>query len=228
MSIMPQKAAGIGVPRESVPVPESVTLFGEFPAVLVTVSVPVSAPAAVGEKFTLNDTLCPGFNVSGRLTPVNVNGPVQSIELTSIVLDVLLLVSVTLCEPLVVPMLSLPNARDVGLTESCGADATPLPLSAIAVGDVGALLATDKLPVTLPEVEGAKLTVIVPEPPAATVIGSDSPLVLKPDPVTFAAVMERVPLPVFETVTDCDPLLPTATLPNAKVPGITQICGEER
>ena len=104
---------------------------------------------------------------------------------------------------------------------------TPLPVRAITVGAVGALLANDRLPVTLPEVEGAKSTVIVPEPPAATVIGKDRPLVLKLDPVTFTAVMDRLALPVFEMVSDCFPLLPTVTLPNVRLLGVTEICGDE-
>ena len=93
------------------------------------------------------------------------------------------------------------------------------------VGDVGALLTNDRLPVTLPEVEGANATVIAPEPPAATVIGNDRPLVLKPDPVTFAAVMDRLALPVFETVSDFCALPFIATLPKVRLPGVTEICG---
>ena len=89
------------------------------------------------------------------------------------------------------------------------------------------MLASDKLPLTLPKVEGAKLTAIAPEPPAATVIGNDNPLVLKPDPVMFAAVMDRFALPGFETVTNCVPLLPTFTLPKVRLPGVTKICGDE-
>jgi hypothetical protein len=101
--------------------------------------------------------------------------------------------------------------------------ATPLPVSAIVVGDVGALLTSDRLPVKLLEVEGAKLTVIVPEPPAATVIGTGMLLVLKPDPVTFAVLMDRLALPMFETVSDCLSLPFIGTLPNVRFPGVTEI-----
>jgi hypothetical protein len=103
--------------------------------------------------------------------------------------------------------------------------AKPLPVNAIVVGDVGALLTSDRLPVTVPEVEGANSTVIVPEPPAATVIGTVMPLVLKPDPVRLAAVMDRLALAGFETVNDPVPLLPMVTRPNDRLPGVTEITG---
>ena len=98
------------------------------------------------------------------------------------------------------------SVRDVPAT-------LPEPESEIEVGEVGALLTSDRLPVTLPAAKGTNCTVIVPEPPAATVIGSTSPVVLKPEPVTFAAVMDRSADPVFNTVSDCFPLLPSVTLP---------------
>lgn len=50
---------------------------------------------------------------------------------------------------------------------------------------------------------------------------------LKLDPVMLAAVMARLALPVFETFTDCVPLLPTVTLPNVRLPGLTEIAGDE-
>jgi hypothetical protein len=93
------------------------------------------------------------------------------------------------------------------------------------VGDVGALLTSDKLPVTLPEVAGTNSTGIVTEPPAATVTGTDRPFVLKTDTVTFAAVMDRLAVPGFETVKDCFPLSSIVTLPNARLPGVTEISG---
>jgi len=126
---------------------------------------------------------------------------------------------------LVLPTASVPRFRDEGLAEICPFCAVPVPLRATTVGDVGALLTKDKLPVTLAEAEGTKSTVIVPDPSAATVIGRDSPTVAKPARVMFAALMERAVLPGFETVSDCFPLLPTLTLPNARLPGSTEICG---
>ena len=95
-------------------------------------------------------------------------------------------VRITFCLPLVLPTVSLPKFSVVGLAESCPVWGAQVPPRVIGGGGVGALLANDKLPVTLPELDGAKSTVIVPEPPAGTVIGSDSPTVPKPAPVVFS------------------------------------------
>jgi hypothetical protein len=212
------------VSAEEVPVPAKVTVVGEFEELLVITSFPLVAPETVGANVTLRGRLELGFSVSGGVNPVNANGPETETALIMIAVELLLFVNVTFCLLLVLPTASLPKFKDVGLAESCTVWAAPVPLKAIPVGDVGALLASDKLPVTLPEAEGAKSTVIVPEPPTATVIGRDNPPVPKPAPVVFAAVMERAALPVFETVSDCLPLLPTLTLPNARLLGCTEIC----
>jgi len=213
-----------GVSAEEDPVPARAIVVGEFPELLVTASVLVVAPETVGVNVTLKDRLELGFSVTGRVNPVNANGPETEIALIVIAVELLPFVSVTFCLLLVLPTASFPKFKDVGLAESCGVWAVPVALKAILVGDVGALLASDRLPVTLPEAEGAKSTVIVPEPPAATVIGRDNPTVPKPAPVVFTALMERAALPVFETVSDCLPLLPTLTVPNARLPGCTEIC----
>ena len=214
-----------GVSAEEVPVPAKVTEVAEFPALLVTANVPVIAPETVGVNVTLRVRLELGFSVTGSVVPLNANGPETVMLLIAVDVVLLLFVSVTFCLLLVLPTASVPRFRDEGLAESCPVCAVPVPLRATTVGDVGALLTKDKLPVTLPEAEGTKSTVIVPDPPAATVIGRDSPTVAKPARVMFAALMERAVLPGFETVSDCFPLLPTLTLPNGRLPGSTEICG---
>jgi hypothetical protein len=135
------------------------------------------------------------------------------------------LVSVTVWLLLVLPTAWLPKLNVVGLTESCKFCGAPVPLSAIGVGDVGALVESERLPVTLPAVEGVKLTVMAPALPAGTVMGKAKFTVPKPRPITFAAVMVSAAFPAFETVTDCFPLLPTVTVPKARLLGKTEICG---
>jgi len=54
------------------PVPLREMFNGEFVALLVTVTVPTSAPAALGANFTLNGVDCPGARVSGRPAAVSV------------------------------------------------------------------------------------------------------------------------------------------------------------
>jgi hypothetical protein len=39
---------------------------------LVMVNLPVTAPAAVGSKLTVNAVVCPGFSVTGKVVPVKV------------------------------------------------------------------------------------------------------------------------------------------------------------
>jgi hypothetical protein len=60
-------------------------------------------------------------------------------------------VNVTVCE-FVCPVVTLPN--DIVLGEAVSVEDVPVPLSAIAIGELGALLTTEMLPVELPEVVG--------------------------------------------------------------------------
>lgn len=213
-----------GVSPEEVPVPARATVVGEFPELLLTASVPVAVPEVVGVNVTLRARLALGVSVTGSVAPLYANGPEVEIEVIETEPELLLFVNVTVCLVLMLPTASFPKLSDVGFANSCPAGAVPAPLSATSVGEVSALLTNDKVPVTLPEVVGAKTTVIIPDPPAATEIGRDSPTAPNPAPIKFAAVMERAALPLFEMVRDCLPVLPTLTLPNARLPGCTEIC----
>jgi hypothetical protein len=51
-------------------VPDKETVNEGFDASLVTVSVPVGVPAAVGANTTLNDLLAPAARVNGTVTPL--------------------------------------------------------------------------------------------------------------------------------------------------------------
>ena len=54
-----------------------------------------------------------------------------------------------------VPVVTLPKLKLVGLTESASVEVTPVPLSAIVVGEFAALLVSVSIPVTLVVLEGA-------------------------------------------------------------------------
>ena len=54
------------------PVPLSEIVSGEFVALLVIVTVPVSPPVVLGAKFTPKEVACPGERVSGTAVPVRV------------------------------------------------------------------------------------------------------------------------------------------------------------
>src|SRR5512146_687086 len=88
----------------------------------------------------------------------------------------------------------------------------PVPLSATAVGELVALLAKLKLPLTVPVTVGAKFTVNDALCPAASVNGSVGPLTLKPAPVVVACEMVTLAVDAV-TWTVFVLLLPTFTLP---------------
>ncbi len=83
------------------------------------------------------------------------------------------------CE-LLVPVATLPNAALVGVAANCGC--VPVPLKAIVVGEFGALLTIEMLPLALPADVGANLALNVVLRPAPRVIGVVIPVVLKPAP----------------------------------------------
>ena len=62
-------------------------------------------------------------------------------------LELPVLVRVTVCMALL-PTATFPKLRLVGLAVSCDVAATPVPLMAIVVGEVGALLTKDTPPLT--------------------------------------------------------------------------------
>jgi hypothetical protein len=78
------------------------------------------------------------------------------------------------------------------------------------------------VPVVLPAVVGAYVTVNCVLAPALTDFGAVR-LVVKPVPEIVAAVMFRVALPLFVTVTVWFELLPTLTLPKATGEGLMVI-----
>jgi hypothetical protein len=53
-----------------VPVPVKVSTVGEFAASLIKDMDPEAAPAVDGVKSTLNETLCPGDTVTGKVIPL--------------------------------------------------------------------------------------------------------------------------------------------------------------
>lgn len=84
------------------------------------------------------------------------------------------------------PVFTLPKLNDVGLTDIVFVAATALPLRAIVMGELGALLTMDTLPVALPVELGANTTLKLLVAPEVIVSGVDRPLRLKPEPVTVA------------------------------------------
>jgi hypothetical protein len=69
-----------------------------------------------------------------------------------------------------VPVLTLPNARLEPLNESVCDTATPVPLNATVVGELGELLTMLTVPARLPAVVGANTALNVALAPAASVV----------------------------------------------------------
>jgi hypothetical protein len=96
----------------------------------------------------------------------------------------------------------------------------PLPLKAIVVGELGALLTIEMLPLALPAVVGANCALNVVLSPAPNVTGVLNPLILIPAPDAVAPEIVTLAVPEFVSVMDCVPLLPTATDPKFTVDGL--------
>ena len=101
------------------PAPLSAMASGEFGALLVKVTEPVTAPAVVGANTALNVAEPPAPMFSGAVMPV-VLKPVPATVTAEIVTVALPpLVKLIVCE-LLVPVTTLPKAALEGVAVSCG------------------------------------------------------------------------------------------------------------
>lgn len=104
----------------------------------------------------------------------------------------------------------------VRLTE-CATDVDPVPESAMLIGELPALLVTETAPEKVAAVAGVNVTANVAVCPAPIICPAVTPDAANPAPVTFTVPIVTVELPPFVSTTFCEPLLPTATLPNARL-----------
>ena len=144
------------------PVPDRVIVAGEPVALLVTVTVPVAFPAAIGLKTTLKVRLCFGVRLTGVPAPLRLNPAPAAAMLEIVTLAFPVLVTVTDCVA-DAPVLTLPKLRLFELNESAWVDATPEPLKPITAGLFGALLTIETLPLAEPADAGANSTLNVPD-----------------------------------------------------------------
>ena len=77
------------------PVPENGMLKLGFAPLEVILTLPLTAPPAVGAKRTVNDVLWPAFNVRGRVSPLRLNPLPVAAEAEIVRLDPPELVSVS-------------------------------------------------------------------------------------------------------------------------------------
>lgn len=181
-------------------------------ALSVKVKVPLWFPVEEGEKVTLTVHFAPAakeVQVEMSLYGPEVWTPVK----VTVVLPEF--VTVTSCEALEVPAVTLPKFRLVGEMLMVAPeppppplDDTPLPESGMVCGLLEASSAMVTSPVKVPVVVGAKSTLIVQLPPAETEVPhvpcpakAKGPEIVKP-PLKF-----KVALPVFVSVTNCTVLV---------------------
>ena len=129
-------------------------LTGEPLAVLATVTVPVSLPAALGLKTTPNVNACPAVSVTGADAPLRLNPVPLSLICETVTFAFPEFVTLTFCVA-EDPSFTLPNPIFVVLNVSNSVAATPVPLRPITEGEFGALLTMVTLPEAAPADVGA-------------------------------------------------------------------------
>ena len=173
---------------------------------LVNVRVADALPVACGVKVTVKPADCPAASVVGSVIPESTNSllPVLADEtVTAALLALTVPVSAALD-----PTATLPKLSVAGATASCPG-VVPVPDRAILSGELDASDTSDRLPFTAPALDGANLTVNVTLWLPVSVAGRVKPVTENPDPVTLACEMVTVAPPVFVTVSDLLPVLPT-------------------
>lgn len=131
-------------------------------------------------------------------------------------LELPVLVSVAVCV-LLLPTVTFPKLKPVGLAESWSVAAMPVPFREMRVGEFVALLTNERLPSTLPPCSGANSTVAVVLWPAASFMGVAIPLRLKPNPEIETWETLKLALPELVSVMGCVFALPIKTLPKLRV-----------
>ena len=150
--------AAVRAPGAS-PVPDKDIVSVGFDAFELMVTVPLALPPVVGANETVNVVFCDGFRVRGVVIPLSWN-PVPlmlACETPTAVPPVLVRVTPT---EAVEPVSTLPKASLDGLSESAPA-VTPVPESDIVSVGLDAFELMVTVPLALPAVCGANVTVNV-------------------------------------------------------------------
>ena len=100
---------------------------------------------------------------------------------------------------LLLPTVRFPKLRVVGV--ALRRRVAPVPERETRAGELVAVLTRETLPEPLPGAVGAKVAVKLVVWPAVSVIGSESPLMLNPLPVTVACETVTLPVPLLVSVT---------------------------
>jgi hypothetical protein len=194
------------------PVPETLTVVGEFVALLVTLTLaPVTAPAVVGSNVTVSVAVCPGVRIVPLVTPLALNPAPVVVSPEIVTLEFPVFVSVEVCDVDVFTV-CVPKLKLVGFAVSVAVAATPVPVKLMVICDGVPFVVNCTDPVTAPAPVGANTALNAKLPPAAIVDDVVSPLMLIPAPATVMFENVRVALPLFRSVICWEFEFPTITL----------------
>src|SRR5437879_6409763 len=185
-------------------------VLGELGASLTSEMLPDALPVAVGANCTLKVLDCAAARVSGKVSPLMLKPAPVTLPCAMVKLAPPELVKVRFCTPLLptstLPKLTRSEERRVG-------KGTTVPLRAMVLGELGALLTSETLPDTLPVEVGAACALNGWLWSGGRVFRYVSPLMLKPAPAKLSCAMVKLAVPELVKVRFCTPLLPTSTLP---------------
>src|SRR3989454_300664 len=167
-------------------------VLGDLDAALTSETLPDALPVVVGANCTLKVLDCPNDTATTEIYTLSLHDALPILACAMVKLALPELVKVRFCTPLL-PTSTLPKLTLGGVTESCGC--TPVPLRAMVLGELGALLTSETLPDTLPVAAGANCTLKVLDCPGGSVSGNVGPLMLKPAPVKLACEMVKLAPP---------------------------------
>jgi hypothetical protein len=210
---------GLAVSCPCTPAPLSEIVVGEFVALLMTTTLPVTLPATVGANNTFSVTDWLGGRVVLAPTPLTLNPTPAAVRFETVTFEFPVFVSVAGRE-LLPPTFKLPKLRLDGLAASKKVGAPPVPLSAIVRGEPGTLLVIEMLPAKLPADVGENVAVKGAVCPGLRIRGTVKPVMLKPVPEALAAEIVTPAVPEFVRVTDTEPLLPMRRLPKLTLEGL--------
>jgi hypothetical protein len=178
-------------------------------ALSVNERLPEVVPAAVGVNVTAtvqDPDAATGLEVEHVVPEAAIaKGPVTPMAV-KVRLPLPVLLSVTVCEGLLVPTAS---DGKVGGADKLTVGAVPVPLKLTACGLLLALSVNERLPDAAPAAVGVNVTATVQDPDAATGLEVEHVVpeaAIAKGTVTLMAVKVRLALPVLVRVTGCDPL----------------------
>jgi hypothetical protein len=187
-------------------------IVGEPTAVLVTVILPATLPAAAGLYAAVRVALVPGAKLAGSVIPEIVTFATDGVRLEIVTCEVPIFCKRIVCV-VSLPTTTFPKLTDEGVAASV--EDVAVALIPITTSESLALLVMDTLPVKVAAEVGLYVTVKVVDFPPSKVIGAVIPEMLTPVPENATFEIATAALPVFANLIVCVASVPTATLPKA-------------